>query len=288
MSLSLLSQKLRPALVCPACRVVLTPGTSGQALDCPACRQAYPIVAGQVRFVSLATPATGDAAVQQEEMHAASFRARLSGFGRKVVSSDYTPVNQLREFMAGIGPDRVVVELGSGSRRLTPAVINVDLFPFPHVDLVADIARTPFPDGFADCVIIDTVLEHVPEPTAVVNELYRILKPGGQAICIAPFIFPYHGYPAHYFNYTKDGLAHLFRNFSACDITMNIGPTAALTHLVSEYFALAFSGRSRSAYVFFKGLFLLPIFFFKFLDALWRHSPHAVRLSSTLCAIVTK
>ena len=40
---------------------------------------------------------------------------------------------------------------------------------------------------------------------------------------------------------------------------MNIGPTAALTNLFSEYMAVGLAGGKSTGYVFLKGLFLLPV-----------------------------
>ena len=182
----------------------------------------------------------------------------------------------------------IVVELGSGNRRLKDNIINIDLFPFPNVDIVADITRTPFSDSVVDFAILDTVLEHVPEPHKVIEETYRILKPGGSAICIVPFIFPYHGYPKHYFNFSKDGLEFLFRDFSHCTIEMNMGPASALTNLLSEYFALWLAGSNKFWYTFFKGIGLFPIFIFKYLDKLWKPSGKAMNMASLLVVVAKK
>jgi hypothetical protein len=115
-------------------------------------------------------------------------------------------------------------------------------------------------------IILEAVLEHLKDPMAVVQEIYRVLKHRGEAICISPFIFPCHGYPAHYCNFSKDGLEMLFNKFSRCSIEMNIGPTSAIANLISDYFALALSGNSKFMYTLFKGLSLLPIFYLKFFD----------------------
>ncbi len=41
----------------------------------------------------------------------------------------------------------------------------------------------PFPDAMFDSVVIFFVLEHVPEPLAVIHEAHRLLKPGGVFFC---------------------------------------------------------------------------------------------------------
>ena len=286
MTSDLTDKKWLTLLRCPVC---------GGGLDvtettwcCSGCGRHGPISADRPDFRTGEVPPTPDSVFQEEQMFNSTWRARLFNTGRRIVNSDYTPVDQLRNFLRDLPADAVVVELGSGQRRLLPQVINVDLFPFPNVDVLADIRQPPFGPESVDAVILDTVLEHVPEPQAVVDAVHRLLKPGGQILCVSPFLFPYHGYPAHYTNFTRDGLVHLFRHYTTCTVEMNIGPTAALTHLFSEYLALAFAGRSKLAYTVWKGIFLLPIFWLKYLDYFWRKSPVAHRLTSTLCARVRK
>jgi len=45
--------------------------------------------------------------------------------------------------------------------------------------VVADARVLPVPDGTADLVVSSNVLEHVPEPFFVVDEMARVLRPGG-------------------------------------------------------------------------------------------------------------
>jgi len=156
------------------------------------------------------------------------------------------------------------------------------------VDIVADILKTPFPDNSVDFIILDTVLEHVPDPFKVIAECRRILKPGGKMICITPFVFPYHGYPKHYYNFSEDGLRYIFRDFSECKVEMNMGPTCALVNLMSEYIGVAFSGNNKFMYTLFKGLALVPIFLLKYIDIFWARSKNAKRVASHLCVLAVK
>ena len=59
-----------------------------------------------------------------------------------------------------------------------------------HLNLVCgDATRLPFPDNSFDAVISTAVWEHLPDVPAAVNELNRVLKPGGIAR-IAIHLFP--------------------------------------------------------------------------------------------------
>src|SRR5882724_7472414 len=234
------------------------------------------------------TNRTRDAEFQAEQMFNSTLTSRLFNAGRRVVSSEYMAKNHVTELLSRTAAGKVVVELGSGNRRLGHEVINVDLFSFPNVDVMADIAAIPFPDNSVDLVILETVLEHVSDPHSVVAEVHRILKPAGIVVCSTPFVFPYHGYPNHYWNFSKDGLEVLFKGFSSCRVEISLGPTCALINLTAEYFAVALSGSSTFLYTVTKGVALLPIFLLKYVDRLWSPSGRGLRIASHLCAVATK
>jgi SAM-dependent methyltransferase len=248
----------------------------------------FPVLDGVPRFTGAGGSAPRADEFQSAVMSNTTLTARAYNLGRKVVSSEYMPRDHVREFLLQAGPEEVVVELGSGNRRLAPGVVNVDLFPFPNVDLVAEAERTPIRSGSVDRVVLDTVLEHVPEPQKVVDEIFRILRPGGSVVCLAPFIFPYHAYPKHYFNMSRDGLEFLFRRFSRCTVETNMGPTTALVNLVSEYVGVALSENNRILHSLGKGVTLLFLFLLKYLDALWSKVPRSRNLASVLCAVAEK
>ncbi len=56
----------------------------------------------------------------------------------------------------------------------------------PLADVKADICNLPFEDNSFDFVLCNHVLEHIPDDTKAMKELYRILKLGGTAILQIP------------------------------------------------------------------------------------------------------
>lgn len=56
--------------------------------------------------------------------------------------------------------------------------------------LVADITGLPFPDGFFHMVICAEVLEHIPDQEKAVQEVIRVLKPGGDLVVSVPRYLP--------------------------------------------------------------------------------------------------
>jgi SAM-dependent methyltransferase len=77
-----------------------------------------------------------------------------------------------------------------------------------------DIHKMPYEDNTFDYVIADQVLEHVRKPWIGVEEVRRVLKPGGLAILTSALIFPVHGVPHDYWRFTPEGLKVLCENFS--------------------------------------------------------------------------
>ncbi len=56
----------------------------------------------------------------------------------------------------------------------------------PLADVKADICNLPFSDNSFSFILCNHVLEHIPDDTKAMEELYRILKPGGTAILQIP------------------------------------------------------------------------------------------------------
>ena len=284
-----INPKVIPILACQFCNSNLKLVES--SLVCVKCGATLSTQNGMVNFIN------GDSDKRPTELgHSKedvfyvnnTIKAKLYEIIKKIISCDYVVHDYLKEFLGRIKKDAIVIELGSGNRRCKEDIINVDLFPFPNVDVLSDIKKTPFGENTVDYIIIDAVLEHVPEPHTACKEIYRILKPGGMIFCVVPLIHQYHAHPKHYFNITEDGLQYLFKEFSKCEVKLYRGPTSALISLIAEYFALAFSGNNNNLYMAIRGFMLLPIFWLKYLDKFWFYSKKSTRICNALCAIVTK
>jgi len=68
-----------------------------------------------------------------------------------------------------------------------------------------------------DVVISIEVLEHCYNPQRAINEIYRILKPGGICILSTRFFHPLHPSPHDYYRFTDEGLNYLFTPFSSVE-----------------------------------------------------------------------
>ena len=106
---------------------------------------------------------------------------------------------------ATLRPGEVVVDLGSGggldvflaAKKVGPAgrAIGIDMTPemierarknarkakLDNVEFhEATIDKLPLPDGAADCIISNCVINLAPDERAVFREMFRVLKPGGR------------------------------------------------------------------------------------------------------------
>ena len=79
-----------------------------------------------------------------------------------------------------------------------------------NIDMFYDGQHIPFEDNSIDSIICFEVLEHVFEPEIIIQEMYRVLKPGGKLMLTTPFIWNEHEIPYDYGRYTYFGLKHLF------------------------------------------------------------------------------
>jgi SAM-dependent methyltransferase len=93
---------------------------------------------------------------------------------------------------------------------------TLDINPDSNPDIVGDIQDLPFKSESIDAVICNSVLEHVKNPFKAVEEINRVLRPGGKCFVYVPFIHVYHG--NDYWRFSEDGIRHLFRDFQEIEI----------------------------------------------------------------------
>ena len=109
-------------------------------------------------------------------------------------------------------PEENFLDIGCGLRDVIyENCLYLDVYPSLTTDVVVapdclyPLARDSF-DGISCCA----VLEHVTKPWIVVDEIHRLLRPGGRCYIDWPFLVPVHGYPSHFYNATREGLRIMF------------------------------------------------------------------------------
>lgn len=73
-------------------------------------------------------------------------------------------------------------------------------------DILADATNIPLQNSYADTTIMISVLEHLPNPQAALNEAFRITKNGGSICLITVQNYILHDAPYDYFRYTRFSL----------------------------------------------------------------------------------
>jgi SAM-dependent methyltransferase len=91
----------------------------------------------------------------------------------------------------------LVLELGGerayGLERHFPAADRYLLSNLRgDADLHLDLTRLGLAGASQDTVVCVSVLEHVDDLAAAVDELARVLRPGGRLVLTAPFLYPIH------------------------------------------------------------------------------------------------
>lgn len=141
------------------------------------------------------------------------------------------------EYIRRRGAGDLVLQVGGGPLRNADHITNLNIGPYPNVDIVGDAHDLPYHDACVDAIVHEAVLEHLRDPIGAVREMRRVLKPGAPVLSAIPFMQAYHGYPDHYQNYTISGHRHLYESngFKVLRAGVPNGPITALTALNARF-----------------------------------------------------
>lgn len=135
----------------------------------------------------------------------------------------------IREFNA----NGRVLEIGSGKQlRYVKDSITVNKDPSTEPDLILDAEKLPFYNEF-DCILANEVLEHTVNPQTLIQQIYKALV-GGRCLITVPFCFEIHS-KEDYWRFTKEGLKHLFRDFT----NVRIKHLGGIVCVVGHYLRIA-------------------------------------------------
>lgn len=111
-----------------------------------------------------------------------------------------------------------ILDIGAGDRWIEnklPRGVHYIALDYPAAggkfygsrpDVLADAVSLPFADSSLDTVFCLEVLEHVPDPDKVMQEIARVLKPGASAWLSMPFLYPVHDAPFDFQRFTEFGI----------------------------------------------------------------------------------
>ncbi len=149
--------------------------------------------------------------------------------------------------------------------------VITDVVAGAGVDLVCDGHDLPLADDAVDFVLVTTVLEHVLDPRRVVEEISRVLRPGGVVVATTPFMTQVHMGAHDFHRFTDLGHRWLFRDFEEVERGNCSGSGSALLWSI-EFFFRSLCLSYRTALVA-SGVVRLLFFWVKYLDLLTRRLP---------------
>lgn len=128
------------------------------------------------------------------------------------------------EEIAALRPPEPIVEIGArpADGQLDDVVrdafagleyIGCDLQPGPNVDRCEDVHALSFDDGEVGTLVSFDTLEHVADPIRALEEIHRVLRPGGIVAITSVMFFPIHAHPWDYWRFTPEGFARLLAPF---------------------------------------------------------------------------
>lgn len=129
----------------------------------------------------------------------------------------YRAISQFSGYMQG-----KLLDFGCGSKPYktlfaVSEYVGADIKVSGHdhrneeIDVYYDGKTLPFADGSFDSIFSSEVFEHVFNLSQILDELNRVLKPGGHMLLTVPFVWDEHEIPYDFARYTSFGLEHILQ-----------------------------------------------------------------------------
>lgn len=171
--------------------------------------------------------------------------------------------------------------LGKGMEAIahdpTIALVETDVAIGPRTRLVCDAQQIPFRDGSFDGVVVQGVVELLPDPYAAVDQIHRVLRKDGLVYAETPFMQQGLG-SSDFTRFTDLGHRRLFRRFDEIDRGAVCGPGMALAWSY-QYFLLSFA-TSRTARWLVQAFTTVTAFWLKYFDYLLIDTPGGIDAAS--------
>lgn len=145
-----------------------------------------------------------------------------------------------------------LLDAGCGNQPFRPwyeplvdSVVAMDAGPIEGIAVLGFAHQLPFADDSFDTVLLTSVIEHVPDAEAAMENLARVIRPGGHLILTAPFLYPTHEPPYDFFRFTHYGLRELLERHGLEIVTLDAQGGVVL--LGTHYTVLSLTGLIQAA-----------------------------------------
>lgn len=248
----MINKEIIDMLVCPCCKGKLLPEKDG--LKCAGCLRPYPVVEGTPVLLNDETSIFKTDDFRKKISTTIDLGQHERGFLRKAwgrVAPNLTlNLGSKRNFdrfknvilTFNARPEILVIGgsvIGSGiygllkDQRIT--LVETDVSFGPRTQIICDAHDLPLAEGSFDGVVVQAVLEHVPDPYRCVSEIHRVLKQGGIVYSETPFMQQVHMGRYDFTRFTDLGHRRLFSRFDEIDRGVLIGPATALAWSVRSF-----------------------------------------------------
>ena len=180
-------------------------------------------------------------------------------------------INGVREISSHFSRGRLL-DVGCGSKpyeKLFDAVeyIGIDIEVSGHdhssskVDKFYDGKKIPFEDKSFDNVFSSETFEHVFNINELLDEINRVLKPGGKLCFTLPFVWEEHEQPYDFARYTSFAAEHLLNahGFKLIKLTKSTGYIETVMQMLSIYIYQHVLPRNAYLRILLTPLFVSPI-----------------------------
>jgi SAM-dependent methyltransferase len=158
------------------------------------------------------------------------------------------------------------------------------------VDFVARAEDLPLEDSSIDLVVTQETLEHVRNPFKAMDEIQRVLKPGGTLYCQLPFVIGYHPGPTDFWRFTREGIVELVRHSGLhCEeVGVSVGPSIGFYRITVEFASTLCETIFSPLYIPAKISFAILLYPIKWLDRPMRRSGQVDRVTGGYFVIARK
>jgi uncharacterized protein YbaR (Trm112 family) len=246
--MEVMHEEFESLLACPLCHADLYKADNSYRCRNDICKQGYPVINGiPILIAESLSTFTISAYRQQIRTHSGRLKKRLRSFIPRI-SANFVASKNLEEFGERLlleNPCPLVLvlggaEVGAGMQGLLRnkriKCIETDIVIGSRTEIVCDASYIPMKPESVDGVVIQAVLEYIPDPAQTVAEIYRVLKPRGIVYSEMPFMQDVHGGRYDFTRLTHLGHLRLYRHFTELQSGACAGPATALAWALQNFF----------------------------------------------------